>query len=161
VREAVARYRATSPRIFGSVLRGQDHDGSDIDLLVDALPGATLFDLGGLQEELQSLLGLRVDVLTPGDRLPERIRAHAGICFLALVLHRVMRMRLRKASAEFSPARSLELLRRIQHHRINLNGTRIVRGLSKIDDLQARVMRALGVPQPDINTIDRQLELGL
>ena len=35
VREAVARYRATSPRIFGSVLRGQDHDGSDIDLLVD------------------------------------------------------------------------------------------------------------------------------
>jgi len=67
VREAVARYRATSPRIFGSVLRGQDHDGSDIDLLVDALPGATLFDLGGLQEELQSLLGLRVDVLTPGD----------------------------------------------------------------------------------------------
>jgi len=59
VREAVARYRATSPRIFGSVLRGQDHDGSDIDLLVDALPGATLFDLGGLQEELQSLLGLR------------------------------------------------------------------------------------------------------
>jgi transposase len=94
-------------------------------------------------------------------RLPERIRAHAGICFLALVLHRVMRMRLRKASAEFSPARSLELLRRIQHHRINLNGTRIVRGLSKIDDLQARVMRALGVPQPDINTIDRQLELGL
>ena len=94
-------------------------------------------------------------------RLPERIRAHAGICFLALVLHRVMRMRLRKASAEFSPASSLELLRRIQHHRINLNGTRIVRGLSKIDVLQTRVMRALGVPTPDINTIDRQLELGL
>jgi predicted nucleotidyltransferase len=67
VREVVARYRATNPRIFGSVLRGQDHEGSDIDLLVDALPGATLFDLGGLQEELQSLLGLRVDVLTPGD----------------------------------------------------------------------------------------------
>jgi predicted nucleotidyltransferase len=73
VREAVARYRATNPRIFGSVLRGQDHEGSDIDLLVDALPGATLFDLGGLQEELQSLLGLRVDVLTPGD-LPATFR---------------------------------------------------------------------------------------
>ena len=42
-----------------------------------------------------------------------------------------------------------------------LNGTRIVRGLSKIDVLQTRVMRALGVPTPDINTIDRQLELGL
>jgi hypothetical protein len=36
-----------------------------------------------------------------------------------------------------------------------------VRGLSKIDVLQTRVMRALGVPTPDINTIDRQLELGL
>ena len=71
--EAVARYRATNPRIFGSVLRGQDHEGSDIDLLVDALPGATLFDLGGFQEELQSLLGLRVDVLTPGD-LPATFR---------------------------------------------------------------------------------------
>jgi len=66
--------RATNPRIFGSVLRGQDHEGSDIDLLVDALPGATLFDLGGLQEELQSLLGLRVDVLTPGD-LPVNFRS--------------------------------------------------------------------------------------
>ena len=94
-------------------------------------------------------------------RLPERIRAHAGICFLALVLHRVMRMRLRKASEPLSPATSLELLRRIQHHRISLNGTRIVRGLSKINDLQGRVLRALGVPTPDINSIDRQLELGL
>ena len=94
-------------------------------------------------------------------RLPERIRAHAGICFLALVLHRVMRMRLRKASEALSPATSLELLRRIQHHRISLNGTRVVRGLSKINDLQGRVLRALGVPTPDINSIDRQLELGL
>jgi transposase len=94
-------------------------------------------------------------------RLPERIRAHAGICFLALVLHRVMRMRLSKASEALSPATSLELLRRIQHHRISLNGTRVVRGLSKINDLQGRVLRALGVPTPDINRIDRQLELGL
>jgi uncharacterized protein with HEPN domain len=47
------------------VLHGTDRDGSDIDLLVDALPGATLFDLGGLQDELESLLGLHVDLLTP------------------------------------------------------------------------------------------------
>jgi transposase len=94
-------------------------------------------------------------------RLPERIRAHAGICFLALVLHRVMRMRLRASEAGLSPGSSLELLRRIQHHRINLNGTRIVRGLSKIDDLQGRVLRALGVPTPDTEDLSRQLELGL
>ena len=73
VRETVGRFRTANPRVFGSVLHGTDHDGSDIDLLVDALPGATLFDLGGLQVELESLLGLRVDLLTPGD-LPLKFR---------------------------------------------------------------------------------------
>jgi uncharacterized protein len=74
VREAVVRFRTANPRVFGSVLHGTDRDGSDIDLLVDALPGATLFDLGGLQDELESLLGLHVDVLTPAD-LPPKFRA--------------------------------------------------------------------------------------
>jgi uncharacterized protein len=60
--------------VFGSALHGTDTDGSDLDLLVDALPGATLFDLGGLQDELQELLGVPVDVRTPGD-LPEAFRA--------------------------------------------------------------------------------------
>lgn len=74
VREATGRFRAANPRVFGSVLHGTDEDGSDIDLLVDALPGATLFDLGGLQDELESLLGVHVDLLTPAD-LPSKIRA--------------------------------------------------------------------------------------
>ncbi len=74
VREVASRFRTANPRIFGSVLHGTDRDGSDLDLLVDALPGATLFDLGGLQVELESLLGVSVDVLTPGD-LPARVRA--------------------------------------------------------------------------------------
>jgi len=74
VREAASRFRAANPRIFGSVLHGTDHDGSDLDLLVDALPGATLFDLGGLQVELESLLGIHVDLLTPAD-LPTKFRA--------------------------------------------------------------------------------------
>ncbi len=68
-----ARFRVTNPRIFGSVLHGTDHDGSDLDLLVDPLPGATLFDLGGLQIELQGLLGVPVDLTTPGD-LPLKFR---------------------------------------------------------------------------------------
>lgn len=71
VREAVGRFRAANPRVFGAVLKGSDREGSDLDLLVDALPGATLFDLGALHEELQSLLGLRVDLLTPGDLPPK------------------------------------------------------------------------------------------
>ena len=74
VREMASRFRTANPRVFGSVLHGTDRDGSDLDLLVDALPGATLFDLGGLQDELDSLLGLRVDLLTPGD-LPLKFRA--------------------------------------------------------------------------------------
>lgn len=74
VREAVSRFRTTNLRVFGSVLHGTDRDGSDLDLLVDALPGATLLDLGGLQDDLESLLGIHVDLLTPGD-LPPKFRA--------------------------------------------------------------------------------------
>ena len=74
IREATSRFRAANPRVFGSVLRGVDQDDSDLDLLVDALPGATLFDLGGLQVELESLLGIHVDLLTPAD-LPPKFRA--------------------------------------------------------------------------------------
>src|ERR1700730_398175 len=71
VRDAASRFRVANPRVFGSVLRGEDHDGSDLDLLVDALPGTTLFDLGGLQVELEELLGVPVDLLTPGDLSPK------------------------------------------------------------------------------------------
>ena len=74
IRAAVARSRAANPRVFGSVLHGDDRDGSDIDILVDALPGATLFDLGRLQMDLENILGLRVDLATPQE-LPLRIRA--------------------------------------------------------------------------------------
>ena len=70
---AAARYRVANPRVFGSALHGNDREGSDLDLLVDPLPGATLFDLGGLQDELQELLGVSVDVLTLLD-LPAKFR---------------------------------------------------------------------------------------
>jgi predicted nucleotidyltransferase len=73
VRAAMARFRTTNPRVFGSVVHGTDREGSDLDLLVDALPGATLFDLGGLQVELEELLGVCVDLVTPGD-LPPKFR---------------------------------------------------------------------------------------
>jgi uncharacterized protein len=74
VRETVSRFPTANPRVFGSVLHGTDREGSDLDLLVDALPGATLFDLGGLHDDLESLLGVRVDLLTPGD-LPLKFRS--------------------------------------------------------------------------------------
>jgi predicted nucleotidyltransferase len=73
IRAMAPRFRTANPRVFGSVLHGTDRDDSDLDLLVDALPGATLFDLGGLQVELENLLGVPVQVLTP-DELPRRAR---------------------------------------------------------------------------------------
>ena len=71
--QVAARFRVANPRVFGSALHGHDVEGSALDLLVDPLPGTTLFDLGGLQDELQSLLGVSVDVLTPRD-LPAEFR---------------------------------------------------------------------------------------
>ena len=67
---AVHAHKTRNPRIFGSTLHGDDTRLSDLDLLVEALPGATLFDLGGLQDELQTLLGITVDVLTAEDMPP-------------------------------------------------------------------------------------------
>jgi uncharacterized protein len=73
VRQAPRRFRSANPRVFGSALHGADEEGSDLDILVDALPGATLFDLGALHAELEDLLGVPVDLLTPGD-LPPKLR---------------------------------------------------------------------------------------
>ncbi len=73
IRSLVAQYRVTNPRIFGSTARNEDHDGSDLDLLVDALPGTTLFHLGDLQYAIEQLLGVPVDLRTPGD-LPIQFR---------------------------------------------------------------------------------------
>ena len=64
IRAAVERRRMTNPRVFGSVLRGEDKEDSDLDILVDALPGASLLDLCGLEIDLEALLGVRVEVLT-------------------------------------------------------------------------------------------------
>jgi len=67
IRAVVARYRVTNPRVFGSALHGDDREDSDLDILVDALPGATLFDLGGLQGELNELLGVKVQLRVPPE----------------------------------------------------------------------------------------------
>jgi predicted nucleotidyltransferase len=78
--EATARHKAANPRVFGSVARGEDGPDSDLDILVDGLPGMTLFDLGGLQAEMEDLLPCRVDIVSSGglkERMRERILAEA------------------------------------------------------------------------------------
>ena len=59
-----AKYGAYNVRVFGSVARSEADEQSDIDFLVEMEPGRSLFDLGGLQQELEQLLGCRVDVVT-------------------------------------------------------------------------------------------------
>jgi predicted nucleotidyltransferase len=65
VRAIIARYPVRNPRIFGSAARGDDSDGSDLDLLVEPTDATTLFDLAGLKLELEALLGVGVDIATP------------------------------------------------------------------------------------------------
>ncbi len=74
------KYGASNVRVFGSVARGTADDNSDIDFLVDLSPGRSLFDLGGLLSDLQSLLEHNVDVVTTKglrDRIRQRIIAEA------------------------------------------------------------------------------------
>ncbi|CAN5435295.1 nucleotidyltransferase [soil metagenome] len=73
IRAIVEANRASNPRLFGSVLHGTDDADSDIDILKDADPDASLFDLGGIQYDLSKLLGHDVDVKTP-EGLPDRFR---------------------------------------------------------------------------------------
>ncbi len=68
-----SQYGAREIRVFGSVARGEDDRESDVDFLVELEPGRSLLDLGGLQMELESLLGCRVDVVTTRG-LKARIR---------------------------------------------------------------------------------------
>jgi transposase len=81
-------------------------------------------------------------------RLPERIRAHATICFFALILYRIMRMRLKAAQSALSPERALESLRRIQYHRIHFDNDKPLAGISTMTDTQHEVLNALKIKTP-------------
>jgi hypothetical protein len=85
-------------------------------------------------------------------RLPNRIRAHAAICFMALILYRVMRGRLRASDTQLSPERALDKLRRIQHHQVTVNDRHPVTGLSTINQEHADILSALTIKKPTLNT---------
>jgi len=75
-----AKYGVRSIRVFGSAARGEADEQSDIDFLVELEPGRSLLDLGGLQYELENLLGRRVDVVTERGlkaRIRERVLREA------------------------------------------------------------------------------------
>ncbi len=73
IRAIALSHRVTNVRVFGSVLRGEDTEDSDLDLLVDPTNETTLMDIGAIRYELKQLLGIPVDVLTP-NALPDKFR---------------------------------------------------------------------------------------
>lgn len=75
IRRIVEANRARNPRVFGSVLHGDDDEDSDLDILIDALDGASLFDIVRIKSALEDLMNVRVDVRTP-EELHERFRDH-------------------------------------------------------------------------------------
>ena len=66
-----AGHGASNLRVFGSVAKGADKEGSDIDLLVDLREGTSLFDLVGMQQDFEDVLGMKVDLLTEPELHPE------------------------------------------------------------------------------------------
>ena len=73
IREIALSHRVTNPRVFGSVLRGEDTEESDLDILVEPTAQTTLMDIAKIEVELNQLLQIQVDVLTP-KALPEKWR---------------------------------------------------------------------------------------
>ena len=73
IRQLVLEAGMANPRVFGSVVHGDDEDGSDLDILVDPAPKTSLMDVAGLQIQIEQVLGIRVDLLTPRG-LPIKFR---------------------------------------------------------------------------------------
>jgi predicted nucleotidyltransferase len=79
--DVATRHAARNVRVFGSIARGDDQEESDVDLLVEIEPGRTLLDVIALEQDLQQLLGRKVEVLTEGGLSPylqQRILAEAA-----------------------------------------------------------------------------------
>ncbi|MDE2456130.1 MAG: IS256 family transposase [Burkholderiales bacterium] len=102
------------------------------------------------------ILKSEIEIAPVFHRLPDRIRAHAMLCFMALILYRVMRGRLKLAGVEVSPERALEQLRAIQRHRVRINDAAPIDGISSIDAGQADLFQALKLQKP---TRDTQMTL--
>jgi transposase len=102
------------------------------------------------------VLKSEIEIAPVFHRLPERIKAHASICFMALILYRVMRQRLKLAGSPLSPEAALASLRRIQRHSVSIDNGAPVSGISSINQDQAATMAALKVKK-----LSNELQLSL
>lgn len=98
------------------------------------------------------VLKSEIEIAPVFHRLPERIKAHAALCFMALIVYRVMRQRLDRAGSTLSPEAALAKLRRIQHHRIEIDATTRVSGVSTLHREHTEVLAALKVARPPHDT---------
>jgi transposase len=90
-------------------------------------------------------------------RLPKRIRAHATICFIALILHRIIRQRLKASNSPLSPRRALQMLAAIQKHTVHLGANTTTEGLSNISTEQSSVYSALKTGRPSSKHVQLSL----
>ena len=97
------------------------------------------------------VLKSEIEIAPVYHRLPERIRAHAFVCFLALIIYRVMRQRLKLANSDLSPEKALAQLKRIQRHQVRINQAAPITGISTISNDQAKVLETLNIKKPSQN----------
>lgn len=105
------------------------------------------------------VLKSEIEIAPVFHRLPERIKAHASICMLALILYRVMRQRLKLSGSDLSPEAALADLRRIQRHRVSINNAAPIEGVSTIVQRQTDVLAALKIKKPTDHPNTSQLSL--
>lgn len=94
------------------------------------------------------VLKSEIEIAPVFHRLPERIRAHASICFMALILYRVMRQRLKAAGHPASPETALAQLRRIQRQSVSINQGAPISGISTISQDQGALLAAMNLRKP-------------
>ena len=98
------------------------------------------------------VLESEIEIAPVHHRLAQRIRAHAMLCFIALIVYRVMRQRLKLAKSDLSPEKALSQLRRIQRHSVSINAWAPITGISTVNDMQSKVFAALKTKKPSQDT---------
>lgn len=123
-------------------------------ILVTNLPDHTAAQIVSRYKSLADIergfrvLKSEIEIAPVFHRKPERIKAHALICFIALILYRVLRMRLKAGDSPYSPERLLEIMNKIQYHQVRLHRKQTASGLSVMTPEQKDLFEVIGLPIP-------------
>lgn len=123
-------------------------------ILVTNLPDHTPAEIVSRYKSLADIergfrvLKSEIEIAPVFHRKPDRIKAHALICFIALILYRVLRMRLKAGDSPYSPDRLLEIMNKIQYHQVRLHRKQTATGLSVMTPEQKDLFEVIGLPIP-------------